>query len=218
MTAIRQWQRLAHELAREKGEHSLVCLECNGVPNGNNYELCRCRTGRVEVDHKSPTRISSRLALIHLAISRAVECAVKGEMTQGWQDDDGTHWGTNLPGALSLCSDPEPVGFPIALADVFLRLCDLAESIGVALPDVTPVGGLTRECVSTPEKLLSELNYLHYVLADWTNDPEDTTEEDRWGEGLTQVLFALRRLCSACGVDLFAMAELKYAYEKGRAK
>lgn len=95
---IAEWSRLAHELAREKGEHGVVCDECEGEGGwlermrATDGSMCDGRmdcgfcetTGRVEADHKSPTRIASRLALIHLAISRAVECVVKGEMEVYW--------------------------------------------------------------------------------------------------------------------------------------
>lgn len=65
--------------------------------------------------HLNPQRIASRLALIHAEVSEALECVARGEMTTDY-------------GELQ-----KPEGFPAELADIFLRLVDLAHSTGVDL-------------------------------------------------------------------------------------
>lgn len=74
--SIKDWQHLAHASARERGEHSRACVGRKGTdakPDCGPYcGLCN-GTGRVEVNHKSPTRIASRLALIHLDLFAMAE-------------------------------------------------------------------------------------------------------------------------------------------------
>lgn len=69
----------------------------------------------VEADHRNPERIASRLALIHAEVSEALECVARGEM-ETFAGDHG-----------------KPEGFPIELADVAIRLLDLAQSLGIDL-------------------------------------------------------------------------------------
>lgn len=197
--SIAEWSRLAHELARAKGEHSVVCNYCSLFEPGLVYTCSKCSgNGTGRVDHKSPTRIASRLALIHLAISRAVDCVVNGGMALGWEG----------------YAMDQPIGFPIALADVFLRLCDLAESLGVELRLEGFVTGPRFPCES-PEETIAALNDLHTAVSRCA--PFESVKggtETR----LQRLLDQLFGLATQTSVDLFAMAELKYAYEKGRAK
>lgn len=223
--SIADWQRLAHALARERGEHSRACVGRKGTdakPDCGPYcGLCN-GSGRVDVDHKSPTRIASRLALIHLAISRAVECVEEGEMELYYCDPIvGCSNGTYVVGPkrpVDLChgpGEPEPKGFPIALADVFLRLCDLAESVGVVLADF-PGDSFPVPQAFTQEELLTALKGLHGAVArcDEHRLPAGPTNTN----DLNSLLYELQGFAAATSVDMFAAAELKYTYEKGRAK
>lgn len=65
------------------------------------------------VDPLDPERIASRLANIHAELSEALDAVAHGQM------------------AFYLGPDGKPEGFGVELADVFIRLCDLAESVGV---------------------------------------------------------------------------------------
>lgn len=91
---IADWQCLAHQNAKAKGFHT--------------------RDG-IAVDHHSPERIASRIALIHSELSEALECVTHGQMAI----TEGEHG--------------KPEGLPIELADVAIRLLDLAESLGIDL-------------------------------------------------------------------------------------
>lgn len=211
--SIPQWQRAAHELARAKGEHTHPCPHCEGDDHYKMRGMALCHVcdgaGRIEVDNKSPVRIASRLALIHLAISRAVECVVAGEMELGWSNTKHAYmrdavarnfWKEEFE-ALRLREKWQPQGFSIALADVFLRLCDLAESLGIEL-------NLEREVIPprpdpSSEGSLARLGYLHEVLA--------TKALDLRG-ALNSALSELQLVSDIHNVDLFAMAELKHAY------
>jgi NTP pyrophosphatase (non-canonical NTP hydrolase) len=165
--SISDWQKEAHALAVEKGWYEGV------------------------TDNLSPTRIGSRLALIHGEISEALDCVSKGRMSFFW---------------LGL----KPEGFPVELADVFLRLCDFAESVGVQMDEPS---GLSVWHLDTPESVAAELNSLHTSLAavSWTG-PE-TLVDDYALNGLLEQLFGLAR---SKKIDLLAMAEIKHTYNKTR--
>ncbi len=73
------------------------------------------REDGTEYDPLDPERIAARLALIHGEVSEALEECARGRMDL-WHSEGG-----------------KPEGFGVELADVFLRLVDLAESTGVNL-------------------------------------------------------------------------------------
>lgn len=229
--SIQEWQKASFELARMRGEHTRECPQCRG-----RWDDCAfCSFGRVDVDHKSPTRIASRLALIHLSISRAVECVVKGEMSIRQQLNcprcdyrhvDHDEWAMRLHHTHLCCfcgwlwrveyyafgsGDDEPQGFPIALVDVFLRLCELAEGLGIRLPEFVqyqPDGSCDR---NNPESLLCEPQGLHWSLDQaWHPsrfEPVDAVQ-------LRDFTTSLYVVAGACGIDLLAMAEFKYAFNQ----
>jgi len=237
MKTIREWQSAAYELAVEKGWHSRPCRVCGGSASGVDqdgaYVNCPvCLGERIEpVDPHSPTRIASRLALIHCEISAAVECVARGKMDLYWVLPDN-YSEVTLDGMKYANDERElvpmtvaeaqrrawkPEGFPIELADVFLRLCDLAESLGHEIK-TRDVSGSIGKCDS-PEGLAAGLFQLHQHLSDvyaftyigapsqWDGQQELNT--------FASLLFGL---ASATGVDLLAMAELKHEYERVRVK
>lgn len=65
----------------------------------------------------TPEQIGSRLALIHAEVSEALE--------------DLRHTPDDLH--LKLTPGGKPVGFVVELADVIIRVCDLAEGLGLNL-------------------------------------------------------------------------------------
>ncbi len=67
-----------------------------------------------------PTWLGARLALVHSEVSEALECVRRGQMTRtypGPRNGDAT----------------KPEGLPTELADVVIRVLDLAESLGIDL-------------------------------------------------------------------------------------
>lgn len=204
MRTIKEWQRDAHALAVEKGWHSRECTEPFNDMGG--CSLCG-GTGRVPVDPHSPTRIAACLERIHAEISEAGECNARGRMELGWIDGFGWHIaGAALAPHWDLAVKPE--GFPIELADVFLRLCDLAESQGVRDLHYTQDYPNT-DISSDPEHIASELTHLHRRVS---NVPHNGYVRDALQGVLTQLGF----ICAITGVDLLAMAELKHTYNKTR--
>ena len=213
MRTISEWQRAAHELAVSKGFHD--CRACQGTGWDEGKALksakrdcddCTTCNGTKRADPHSPTRIASRLALIHCEISEAVECVARGRMELCWKLPPGTHLevGQRVD-CKALGGKPE--GFPIELADVFLRVCDLAESLGVVIPEF---GNSARvsDC-EIPEEIAAELAYLHQIVVRIQKAP---TEPRRYGDLCTQLYF----LGVWTGVDLLVMAELKHEYNKTR--
>lgn len=140
-------------------------------------------------DKLSPTFIGSRLALIHREISEATECVCTGDMDLFWVDR-------------------KPEGFPIELADVFIRLCDFAECVGVQMDEPDPKT-FWEFTLDSPEAITCELNSLHMSLAAVTCvDPDARID----GYALSGFLGHLFYLARATNVDLLAMAELKHSY------
>jgi hypothetical protein len=199
-----EWQQAAHALFAELGEY--WCTACGGIGDetmvnatGDSPEQQTCRTchgtGRREL---TPTFIAARLALIHLEISRAVDCVLKGELKFDWHAD------LRMPFLIDVGDSPaqimakgwKPSGFPPALATVFLRLCDLAEALGVGLPKMVDY---PKERVEGRDALLAELQGLHWSLE----------HSDEPVERLCDFAFNLYIVASATGVDLQAMASLK---------
>jgi NTP pyrophosphatase (non-canonical NTP hydrolase) len=191
MKTISDWQKEAHALAVEKGWYEGV------------------------TDNLSPTRIGSRLALIHGEISEALDCVSKGKMALYYSFADGS----TIPGpnpitqtAAQLGAIAKPEGFPIELADVFLRLCDFAESMGIQMDEPFAEASYAFS-VDNPESVAFELNELHNSLSacQWSGPGHQID-----GYVLSGCLSHLFCVAAATGVDLLAMAELKMAYNRTR--
>ena len=195
MKDIMTWQREAHALAVSKAF----------------YE------GK---DKRDPVFIGSRLALIHREISEATECVCQGRMELGYVDPGRDNF---LPDKVlrgfwqedyeHRISKMKPEGFPIELADVFLRLCDFAESQGIQL-DPPELDNDEPSLAETPDELCAHLNGLHYqlALAQWNGQDADRLD----GFVLSNLLADLLALARGQNIDLYAMAELKHAYNRTR--
>lgn len=205
MKTIAEWQTAAYECARSKGFHD--CRVCEGMGGANGVRCMTCNgTGLAPM---TPTRIGSKLALIHCEIAEATECVVRGKMELYYTGPCSTCH--NSTGAFHVNPKPEwnclkPEGFGIELADVFLRLCDLAESLGLELD--TQRLDLYAAPDSGAEETVERLFYLHKQVS--------LVEPTNVRNALDYVLAALARTAKASGVDLLAMAELKYQYNLTR--
>lgn len=212
---IAEWQKAAHDNARSKGFHDCrLCVRTGAcdVTNPNGCPACN-GTGLAPM---TPTRIGARLAGIHAAISRAYECVARGEMKFYWLTPQGYKHSDfertkvaeknqlrpmTLADALKQGFKPE--GFGVKLADVFLRLCDLAESLGARMiydfedHDLGPI--------SDSEEITHQLNWLHREIPVSLFPVDSRTT-------LQNIVRRLHMLAIRCGVDLLAMAELKHSY------
>jgi hypothetical protein len=106
----------------------------------------------------------------------------------------------------------KPEGFPIELADVFLRLCDFAESVGIQMDEPFAEASYAFSA-DNPESVACELNELHNSLAacQW-GGPDHQID----GYVLSGCLSHLFSAAAATGVDLLAMAEIKHEHNKTR--
>lgn len=194
------WQKAAHEYAVQGGWYD-------------------------GVDPKDPAFIASRLERIHSEISEAGDCVANGktslyfrktteeEIYSSPSDRDLVSW---------VGEGFKPEGFPIELADVFLRLCDFAESIGLdfdASPDrdVTVVSGLMNPF--QPREISACLGALHARVAEISLRLEDYGNTNCLSRrDLASTMCQLCELADATGVDLDAMATLKYEYNLTRPR
>lgn len=70
---------------------------------------------------KDPTWIAARLALVHSEVSEALECARDGELERCYKTDQ--------------FGNAKPEGLAPELADVVIRVLDLAASLGIDLEE-----------------------------------------------------------------------------------
>jgi NTP pyrophosphatase (non-canonical NTP hydrolase) len=227
MRTIAEWQKLSYANARDKGFH-----DCKACPAGfvRQWELSY-REGRPEVSNEefdgtvdlvmacqacngtglaplTPTRIGARLAAIHAEIAEAYECVARGRMELYFCDKHGTFQDEAPYSGRTRAAKPE--GFGIELADVFLRLCDFAESLGFELQKCA-VEPCEEFEPSNPEHVAAALNDMHTMCSEIrANDPEELA--------LTDVFYQLINLSAALEIDLLAMAELKHAYNLTRPR
>lgn len=219
MKTIAEWQKAAYECARSKGFHD--CRECDGGRHnpqlGREDANCdRCNgTGLAPM---TPTRIGARLAGIHAAISRAYECLRRGRTDLIWVAPDETHryldrlLVSDYVRQQTKAAGYKPEGFGIELADVFLRLCDLAESLAHPLRE-PETQEASDEFKGSPDQIAATLNDLHGVLGSaYPLEMACAAGTDV----LQDTLDLLASVAKACNVDLLAMAELKYQYNLTR--
>lgn len=198
MMSIRQWQSAAFENSVAKGFHS--------------------RDGK-RLDPFEPDRIATRVALIHCEISEAVECVARDRMRL-YFDRSSRYEGNTIyiPSGLLEAREQavvyhfKPEGFPVELADVALRACDLAEYLGVHLREEPRMSYARR--LQTPERIASALADLHGSCADILS----LDDEGGWrgADELRHFFDELRAVASATNVDLLTMMELKHAYNLTR--
>jgi hypothetical protein len=127
--------REAHTTAVEKGWHERPVLRPNGDIDPR---------GEVDVD-----RLGSLLLLIHSEIGEAWDCFQNANLPWEWLDPEamtrdewralpqGQRFGTPTIGfrlGLSLRSNGKPEGLISELADVVIRVCDLAGALGATEP------------------------------------------------------------------------------------
>lgn len=70
-----------------------------------------------ELGKLTPTRLLAMLALVHSEVSEATECIREGKM------------------ALTFGDKAKPEGFPSELADIIIRVMDMAEALGLDLEE-----------------------------------------------------------------------------------
>lgn len=223
---IRDWQRDAHALAVAKGWYD--CTRCGDAPG--RFDCCLCR-GRGRVDTTDPIWIVSRLERIHGEISEAGECVALGEMALLWKAPYRTPqmdkpWLTPERRASLQWHGYKPEGFGIELADVFLRLVELAEALGVELTHEQGIDpsseadlcGVYREVYSVAPVLgtvatSALLCRLHDFVPSAYFAELDSGERQR---ELSCFFRELLRVAAATDTDLLAMAELKHNYNTTR--
>ena len=109
--ALEAWPPRAHALAVEKGFYG---------KQEDLEELLQLQGRSDLLDYVRNLFMASRLALIHAEVSEALECVARQKLE------------TYTPGP-GWSPDAKPEGLPIELADVFLRLADLAGHLGIDL-------------------------------------------------------------------------------------
>lgn len=235
---IKVWQLAAYENAVNKGFHT--CKTCGGtgatdggLPSESGASCDSC-DGTGLCSPSTYARIGARLALIHCEISEAVECLARNNTELCWLQPDGfkapyeptdlVTGGRRSYRSFLLSQGAKPEGLGIELADVFLRLCDLAQSLGLlmVLPTLTP----DNRRQPNAEELAHELNNLHCHLCRCAVGnlkfacEIETGAAGQWKDlaedQLNRVLRALFEVSAMAGVDLMAMAELKHAYNLTR--
>lgn len=224
MKTIKEWQKAAYELAVAKGFHD--CRACEGTggaenPTGLGKTRCPICAGTGRADPHKPARIASRLALIHCEISEAVECVARGNMKLMFEnpvngdmsDEVMLKYNEEMSIQDALADGYKPEGFPVELADVFLRVCDLAESLGLELRDDSVLDGDKSQVAAgaDPESTAAGLCMLHDALP-CAYECDDARFERELGDALS----LLSWIAAAHRIDLLAMAELKHEYNKTR--
>jgi NTP pyrophosphatase (non-canonical NTP hydrolase) len=85
---------------------------------------CAIRKGWWEDEHRVPytvgDKVMEKLALIHSEVSEALEDYREGRMTLTYED-------------IHLSPPNKPIGFPSELADILIRVADLAGALGIDL-------------------------------------------------------------------------------------
>jgi NTP pyrophosphatase (non-canonical NTP hydrolase) len=87
-----------------------------------------------ELGEKTPVRIASMLAMVHSEVSEALEELRVGEVSTKFipQGSGSPPPADFLPYSVR---PPKPIGFPSELADVIIRVLDMAEWLGIDLEE-----------------------------------------------------------------------------------
>lgn len=144
-------------------------------------------------DNNAPEMIGTRLAMIMCEIAEAIECVSRGQMKVAY-----------------VGMQAKPEGFPIELADVFLRLADFAYTSDVPFPTVVQV---RRSNVPWYNPRVKAANLAHFMAGFGT---KVCTAGCLTPGTLRAALECLFEFAALEGFDLLAMAELKHAYNTTR--
>lgn len=171
------------------------CFRCHGA-------------GSVTIDIGNPTENSKQLALVHLDIAACTKCLIENRMSFAWMNTSGAtlSTGKTMPEATKIADAKrffsqgfiKPVGYPIAMAHVFLRLLAISKISGVDLMRI-------RE-KQTPELEISDwiqLRYLHDCLAGCIELPHEDSHDDL-------ILAITQCLCIAAtnDIDIYEMSDV----------
>jgi NTP pyrophosphatase (non-canonical NTP hydrolase) len=119
-TTIRAMARLVHETAKAKGwwdDFPKLCHACGFYMYREPCESCACGVSKLlrpTADERDfALRTITLLALVTTEVAEAIECVREGKYHE-WTREDG-----------------KPEGLPSELADVVIRVFDLAEGLGI---------------------------------------------------------------------------------------
>ena len=213
-------QKEAHAIAKEKGWWPPRCEDCGGQARwsqgdyyGTHPDEWFCDVCGIDVP-SGHGYIESRtfgdlIALGHSALSEALEAYRAWGCKAGYTVSPGNRFvGADDPKVEAAVSArpvrPKPAGVPAALADVVIRVADMAEWYGWELD---PLGSLDFIFL-TPSSFGSAINVCHGLLS-----RTDTTDVLQW---LRQVLVYIQRMAAHYGIDLDAAIEAKLDYNRTR--
>lgn len=212
--------REAHATAVEKGWHERPVLRPNGDIDPR---------GEVDVD-----RLGSLLLLIHSEIGEAWECLQNASVPWEWQDPEamtreewralpqGQRFGKPTIGfrlVLSLRPDGKPEGLISELADVVVRIADLAGALESTRPskwldadDDVLLSQLTSELKSTDQEAF---NTMRSIVDQATENLRIGNVDGMLGE-LGVLLAECQRMADFFGLDLSDAVRVKMDFNRSR--
>jgi NTP pyrophosphatase (non-canonical NTP hydrolase) len=108
---IAEWQQEVHQGARDRGWYD------------------------GELGEKTPVRIASLLCLIHSEVSEALEDVRAGRMETKSSNTYTYDDGDTIEKPADVVVKTKPEGFPSELADIMIRVMDMAEWLGIDLEE-----------------------------------------------------------------------------------
>lgn len=145
------------------------------------------------------------LALLHSEVSEALE-AYRDNRLADATEDHRPEWMRDSPYA----GPPKPEGVGSELADVLIRLLDMADVFGVPVRDRR----FTDCDASGMESFGDHLAWLHYLIATLP-EPTDTLSDATYA--FSELAQVVRVVAERYGIDLAAEYERKIAYNRTRA-